>query len=83
MLHQMVQYLPISEQKYCKLIKHMLSTFQAENRGLHKHSQPAAYGSNLLRDVKTQSESNKIACNSGSTDKVFYFQGLGLKMRDF
>ena len=40
MLHQMVQCLAISKQKYCKLIKHMLSTFQAENRGLNKHSQP-------------------------------------------
>ena len=36
----MVQYLPIYEQKYCKLIKHMLSTFKAEKRGLDKHTQP-------------------------------------------
>ena len=36
----MVKCLPISKQKYCKLIKHMLSTFQAENRGLHKYAQP-------------------------------------------
>ena len=40
MLHQMVQCLPISKQKYCKLINHMPSTFQTENRGLHKHTQP-------------------------------------------
>ena len=32
----MVQYL----QKYRKLIKHMLSTFKAEKRGLDKHTQP-------------------------------------------
>ena len=36
----MVRYLPIYEQKYCKLIKHMLSTFKAEKRGLDKHTQP-------------------------------------------
>ena len=36
----MVQYLPIYEQKYRKLIKHMLSTFKAEKRGLDKHTQP-------------------------------------------
>ena len=33
----------------------------------------AAYGSNLLRDVKTESESNEMAWQSGSINKMFYF----------
>ena len=68
MLHQMVQCLAISKQKYCKLIKHMLSTFQAENRVLHKHTQPqlkkkCAYKIKCTQDRALIQNSSKFIMN--------------------
>ena len=42
-----------------------------------------AYGSNVLRDVKTQSESDKIAFWTGFRNKIFHFQTPSGKMNDF
>ena len=57
----MVQYLPIYEQKYRKLIKHMLSTFKAEKRGLDKHTQP---------ELKKRCAYKRKKCNTRCNKKI-------------
>ena len=58
----MVQYLPIYEQKYRKLIKHMLSTFKAEKRGLDKHTQPELKKRCMLKKFKKFQNAKKSVC---------------------